>query len=403
MTAKQCVLILLTLLTFSSFATAQTPPPAPTPLGAPPIVATPIAPPVANPTDVPALKFYGFIMPQLIVATHAMASFSQTNLSAITEAAQGSERGRASFQTQQSRLGFNYKAAPDVRAKVEVDFIDFAKSTPTVQAYPRLRLLKVEYDLDPKTTIFMGQDWDLFSPLTSYTYNLVGGHFRSGNAAFIRHQLGVISQQIANFELAASIGFPVANASPSDQAPELEQQPVYQARVGTKFGNSKLSVSGIYARYAFEPIAATAQLSALEGSSSGADVSFETTWDRFEVRAETFFGHNLANLGTLTLGLARRSLNDVDELGGFLSIRYKFERSSVFGGFGIDQILNQDSIVEKAQSVNGIRSNQQIRLGYDWELSPKFKAYVEGVYLATKYYNSNEGGYAQINGFQLAF
>ena len=92
---------------------------------------------------------YGFLRASSIYSSEALASYNNINLSAPTHAATRTastdKKGRLSFQTQQSRVGFKLKKGDQLSAKPEFDFIDFAKSSSTTQMNPRVRIAAVTY------------------------------------------------------------------------------------------------------------------------------------------------------------------------------------------------------------------------------------------------------------------
>ena len=137
-------------------------------------------------------EVYGFIKSSSIYSSEALASFNNINLSAPTHAVaqkNASDKvSRLSFQTQQSRVGFNLKKGDQLSAKLEFDFIDFAKSSPTTQMNPRVRIAAVNYVWENQKVI-IGQDWDLFSPVTSFTFDYVGLYFMAGNTGSIKSRM----------------------------------------------------------------------------------------------------------------------------------------------------------------------------------------------------------------------
>ena len=151
---------------------------------------------------------YGFIKASSIYSSEALASYNNINLSAPTHAVAQTKAAekvsRLSFQTQQSRVGFNLKKGDRLSAKLEFDFIDFAKSSPTTQMNPRVRIAAVTYVWENQKVI-IGQDWDLFSPVTSFTFDYVGLYFMAGNTGFMRQQLQYLNTQ-GNWEFGTAIG-----------------------------------------------------------------------------------------------------------------------------------------------------------------------------------------------------
>src|SRR5688572_7126561 len=106
----------------------------------------------AAPAEPPIIRAYAVIKPSFIAAADALESFSQPNATAPTAAANPvlaalPDEAYTTFQVAQSRLGFWFDEKGPVRGHFEFDFIDFAKSSPTTQALPRLRIAAVEWKL----------------------------------------------------------------------------------------------------------------------------------------------------------------------------------------------------------------------------------------------------------------
>ena len=100
-------------------------------------------------------KFYGFVLPYFSVTSGAVETFSQQNEGAVTAAANPAIAGanvgsaRSTFQVAQSRFGFTVDPTADIQARIEMDFIDFSKASPTTAAVPRLRRATVAWNAAP--------------------------------------------------------------------------------------------------------------------------------------------------------------------------------------------------------------------------------------------------------------
>ncbi|MBY0385024.1 hypothetical protein K2X05_07685, partial [bacterium] len=85
---------------------------------------------------------YGFLLLNSIVSTGGVDSLGRNNLVAYNSAANPAlaaypSRTSTSFQAQQSRLGIKGHLEDGIETLVEVDFVDFNKSTPAVASFPR--------------------------------------------------------------------------------------------------------------------------------------------------------------------------------------------------------------------------------------------------------------------------
>ncbi len=319
-------------------------------------------------------EVYGFIKASSIYSSEALASYNNINLSAPTHAVAQTKAAdkvsRLSFQTQQSRVGFNLKKGDQLSAKLEFDFIDFAKSSPTTQMNPRVRIAAVTYVWENQKVI-IGQDWDLFSPVTSFTFDYVGLYFMAGNTGFMRQQLQYLNTQ-GNWEFGTAIGMAGNNPGTTDADLELGKSPSYSARASYALENGRVGMSGIYAHLKYA--ANESSHDAFAGN-----FFFEKAINETTVKSEAYYGQNLANIGTLAIGKGTMT-NDVREYGATLTASHKLNSKHVpFGGLGLAKVDNKDSITpfsmntaETAIANPGVRSNFLMRFGWEYKVTDDF-------------------------------
>ena len=350
-------------------------------------------------------RLYGYLEPRVIVASHAVQSYGQQNMSAITGAANPvlgykPTDARMSFQVQQSRFGFMTNESKPVRGVLEMDFIDinFQKDTPTVQAQPRLRMAKVEIDaLDKKLLIVAGQDWDLYQPVNHHGLNLVGGAFFNGNTGFMRQQVKFIGK-LGDFEIGAAVGMPTINATAIDTNTEISRMPSFAARIAyLPNAKSTVGVSGLATSLRLGN--ATVEHRTFAGAAGvfGDLVLSPMT----NIRFEGYIGQNLQNMGSQALGQVNLTswgvIHNIQEFGGFLSIRQSLgnEMNWIFGYGGIAHIMNDGVMmagysraggaVTATAGVQGIRQNITAHLGYEFRPYKNLGIMLEGFWLRTHY------------------
>ncbi len=320
---------------------------------------------------------YGFVKASAMYSTQGLASFNNINMSAPTSAAgklssrPQDRRSRFGTQTQQSRIGFNLKKGDNLTAKLEFDFIDFNKSSPTTQMVPRVRIAAVTYAWENQK-IVIGQDWDLFSPTTSYTFDYVGLFFGAGNTGFMRQQLQYLNTQ-GDWELGAAVGMAGNNPGTSDSNLETAKSPSYSARVSHKLGpKGRVGLSAIYARLKYEQPGENGTVH----DSYGGNAFFENVWEKFEIKSEAYYGKNMNNIGTLAIGKGT-STSDVKEYGANVTGYYRIiDRHALFGGVGTARVDNRAQLTPLAISATtstitqpGIRGNFLARVGWDFKVT----------------------------------
>lgn len=370
------------------------PPPPPTPEAAP---------------QAPIIRPYAVLKPTLVFSGRPVESFSQPNASAVTAAgnpvlaALPHESGYT-FQVAQSRLGFWFAEGQPIRGQFELDFVDFGKSSPTVQAVPRLRIAKVEWALSESTLLSVGQDWDLWGSVNPHTIDLVASSFQAGNTGFMRQQIKLIWQNDA-VEVSGALGLPTVNAGTKALIPDHNGLPSLAARAALIFGPlGRIGINGWATNLRFAPNSPAEKKSFAGAFGIYGDV---TPVERFNLKFEGYWGQNFANTGALALGTGRATINattgaaeviDLTELGGFLSAKYGFDAThSIYGSFGIAHILNPEDVIPSynyggaasdpalpesaavlAGTGPGMKQNLTAKLGYEYRHSKAIAFLVEG-------------------------
>jgi hypothetical protein len=321
---------------------------------------------------------YGFLKASSMYSTQGLASYNNINMSAPTNAMgrlstrPQDKTSRMSFQTQQTRMGVNLKKGDNLTAKFEFDFIDFNKSSPTTQMNPRVRIASVTY-VNGNHKMIIGQDWDLFSPVTSYTFDYVGLYFLAGNVGFMRQQAQYL-YSAGEWELGGALGMAGNNPGVVDGNLETSKSPTYALRATRKIGpKGRVGVSGIYSRLTYNQ---PTENGTTHDSYAG-NAFFENVWERFELKSEAYYGQNLANIGALSIGRGTQTSN-VKEYGATLTGYYRIiDRNSLFGGLGVARIDNSgrlQPLTVGTATANvianpGIRSNFLARVGWEFKVT----------------------------------
>lgn len=317
---------------------------------------------------------YGFIKASSIYADKAVASFNNINLSAPTHAPaltrSQDKTSRVSFQTQQSRICVALKK-DQLTGKLEVDFIDFNKSSPTTQMGPRVRIASVTYQLHGQSKLIFGQDWDLYSPVTAYTFDIVGLYFMAGNTGFMRQQFQYL-REMGSWEIGGALGMAGNNPNPTDQDLELSKTPTVSGRVSKKLSTGRVGLSGIYSSLNY------ATTNGRRHVSYAANAFHENSYGNLQLKSEAYFGQNVGNIGLLGIGRGTSS-RDLREYGATATFSYKVsDRHVAFGGVGAALIDNKSALGPFALNPNGsiasagVASNVLTRLGWEYKATPDF-------------------------------
>lgn len=338
-------------------------------------------------------SLYGFLKTGYTAARGGLESFGRQNASAPTAAslpllAPREGEWTSTFQVAQSRLGVHLDPTPELRTTVEVDFINFDRSSPTVQALPRLRIATLQWKPSSTQSVTVGQTWDLFSPLNGVHSNFVGNHFAAGNAGFMRQQV-IWRGQFGAMELGGAVGMPGANASADvgnlekGLVPTLALLAGVQPTKGLRLGVSAIGTQMLYG---------DAERSR---DSLGGNAWAEYKAQGWLLRGEGYVGQNLANLGLLTLGQGHMDA-DVREAGGWLAVKKVLADEHVLHlTGGLAQVLNTEDMLAGYTAVGdgsfaragaqglGIERNLSLRAGYAWNFAPGASVFVEPLLFST--------------------
>jgi hypothetical protein len=375
-------------------STTETTPPAGTGAKAP----TP--PPAGEPSGlaraaaavVEHVRIYGILKPTVTFSSAAVESYGNPNASAITAAANPvlanlPDDARLTFQVAQTRFGLWVGEKTRLRGHLEFDFIDFVKSSPTVQALLRLRIAAVEWSITDKLVIAAGQDWDLDAPINAFGVNLVGTQFLAGNHGFMRQQVKALYTLGDKLEYGIAIGLQGINATSKDGPVELGRMPTFALRATALLGRlGKVGLSGIITRLRFSPGLDERYALAGIGTVFGDMAPYET----LSLRFEGYIGQNVANLGSLGIGQGGRS-KDAQEVGFFVSARQALAaQHAVHLTYSQARSLHRDEVTPSysypnlapdaqpspppafsaavpAGSGPGFRWNESARLGYEYK------------------------------------
>jgi len=366
------------------------------------------APPAAAPADdtESLFRFYGIFTPRVVVTSQAVESFSQPNAVAITAAGNPilsviPDKARYTFQVAQSRIGFWLNEKGPVRAQLELDFVDFTKSSPTTASLPRLRLARVDYSFAPGHTLAMGQDWDLHAPLNPHGINLVAALFQAGNAAFMREQLKYV-YSTSEYELGAALGFPTPNNSAKAASAEIGTLPTVAVRGAYKWSKGRVGASAIATRLPFN----LGEADERRGNAFSAALFSELAPGAdTQVRVELNVGQNAANLGLLTLAQGRHAA-DLREVGGYISARQGVtSRHALYGMAGYQKVLDASQVVPSygygapsgdgaapafgsatlSGTGPGLVHNGTVRLGYEFKPTRRLAFMMEGFLFQSRF------------------
>ncbi len=321
---------------------APAPAPAPAPVAAP---AAPPAPAKKKEDAPPVVRVYGLVRAVFDVS-NGVESYLNQNSSAVTAAAHpvfhlNPDARYLSFQAQQSRFGLVAGEGMAVTGKIEGDFIQFNLSSPTTASLFRLRIANIDWNVAPGHKLFIGQTWDTaFFAVGPHTINLLGSLNMSGNAGFLRHQLGYAGT-FGHVETQFALGMQGINVTPGESNIEFGAVPTAALRVAYRLNpESWFGISGIATALRFtNPPVPTATAEEERRAAWGANVFADITSGKVNFRAKAYIAQNTANMGMLTLAGGRFG-QSVREAGGFVSVKANMKPHAVYVMAGAAAVLD---------------------------------------------------------------
>jgi hypothetical protein len=346
-----------------------------------------------------SMKFspYGFVKASYLGSTRALDSFGNPNLSAPTTAHPNtgivSNRYQSSFQAQQSRFGLWIEADSKIKTQTEIDFFHPTTASPTTGAYPRLRIAKIVYQPNETYELILGQDWDIINQLNPFTYNIIGQNFHAGDAGFLRQQFKFKAHVNEKINLNFSIGMAMKNDGINNSIPEESNLPSFAFALkyiqNEKFywGVSAIGTKiRIFSNNNIAPYQSAYGFFLYDNLKLGSFI---------EILSQVFYGQNLANIGTLSLGQGS-STSNIQEWGGFVSANFALKKNiSIFGGFGLDQISNSigSSIYDDFSPFLNITGNKKATLGVKQDVSKALTFYAEANQFWTSFISTSPTSY----------
>jgi hypothetical protein len=338
---------------------------------------------------------FGFIQTSWIGSSGGVESFSQPNLSAYTAAGNPALNPRhdetvSSFQVAQSRLGFKVDAPDATQGILEFDFIDFAKSSPTTAAQPRLRRALIDHRPTTDWLFRIGQDWDIVSPLAPHSFNWVGHYFQAGDVAFMRIQAQAIHSS-AEHEEAYAIGLPGSNNASGVQALEASLFPTLAYRQTWKREKNQHGFSALVS----ELRSPSSQNYFFAGVLNGFYQHFFE--DQSEIRTEVYIGRNTVNLGLLGLSYGSGKNLDTGDAGAYVTYKKPVGQNlSWFSGVGYAAMMDPNNMASSTTHTAsgsmlsgtgpGIEANFNVRSGVEKKLTSQLQLFGEIAYLETQHH-----------------
>lgn len=313
---------------------------------------------------------------------------------------------RSQFSARHSRFGINVDNGSKTKGKFEFDMdgqsssVTSAGNTVGVASSDlgifRVRQANIIYKSSDEGTITLGKKWEIFSPLAPHSYQMTTIQFWAGNTGFITDGIDYTSKNDV-YSWAVELKNATTNVAPNTALTGNTIKlsgPIVSARGDYKFMETQmigLSAEAGKLEYAKQDITNPAA-GWKNPSVSGVNLYYNGKFGTTDVVAEIYQGKNLGAgvTGALVMpstgGSAASPKNE--EMGYYVSVKYGFDQSSVYGGYGAAKLSEEKDAA--AESFRSIASNSFARLGFDRLIDTNVTFYLELSQITTGYYEGSE-------------
>ncbi len=314
-----------------------------------------------------------------------------------------------SFQIAQSRFSFHITHGK-AKGVFEFDFIDsdtgFNKQTALQAAGIRTRMAYLDYAINDRFSIFMGQKWGTASGIKGVgSWNYVGNAFQTGNTGFFNQELG-FSYKLNNLTFTLALTGKGRNFNGGVNENELGSMPGLALDINYKSKSFMIGLASHAGELEFEKnedFTGTGENQNAYLAKVYGNVSFwKAKWN-----LEYYVGQSLNNLNALGVGAATK-IDDsgnitkaVRESGVWTSLMVNWNKISK-STFGYGQAAVADSFVSNLGATS-ISENTLMFANYSRSLTDQLQWYIQWENYTTKY-GSDEKEFdanVYISGFRL--
>lgn len=297
---------------------------------------------------------------------------------------------RSQFTAKHSRFGMNVDNSLGIKLKFEFD-LDGENGNRTGVATSdsgilRVRQANLAYQVSESGTLTIGKKWDIFSPLMPHTYQVTTIQLWSGNTGFITDGIDY-THKVGSATLAAEL----KNIGADSTTIKLSG-PAATIRADYKISDQLIGFSALAGSLEYKKQDVTAPYDDRNRSIEGYNLYYNGKFiDQLDIVAEYYSGKNLGGAMVGALAQASKAQASVDakgeESGYYVSLKYKFEKSAIYGGLG--QAEFEDESLAANHSRTGLVSNELSRFGYEQTLMENVTLYLEGAHVNSGYYENS--------------
>lgn len=325
-----------------------------------------------------SLGFYGFVRLDAIYDDSRSSAIQTPTFILSEDSSLGTGDSEASFNfhPRLTRFGMNFDG-PEIgergvklSGKIEIDFQNGGRESRSI-----IRMRHAYMNLDwGKTSLLIGQTWDLFSPLYP-TVNSDTLMWNAGNLGDRRPQVRFQAKSNKGLTFAAGVGLTGAIDSQDLDGDGVRdgddaEIPHVQARLGYAGESFSVGLSGHTGRE--EVRSAVAGETSFDTSSVSLD--FQGTAGLATVKGEIWTGENLSDFrGGIGQGINTATGQEIESSGGWLELGLELsELYSLYVGYSIDDPTDDDILPggriknDAWYLVNRFRVGRPFMVGFDY-------------------------------------
>ncbi len=331
-------------------------------------------------------NFYGFLKADLIYQ-----SWEMNNLYAGRWPQPDMEEYDNSYTTltaQNSRFGFRWKGPRmfsnfNINGRLEWDLFDGSNNS---SMRFRTRLAYLEWK-NLGSSILMGQQWDLFSPLNPTTLNTNGNFWNVGN-------MGLRRGQLRYTYMGSPVEFALMMGDPGSVGGMQSNLPVFQGRVGFKLGE------GAAYKFGFSGVSGSEDFGDDDAGIMGLGVDLNLTFGGgFCIKGEFATGENLNAFGSR----ADVYSEDVDDFEGqevtasWIELVYSNDKIMAWGGYGMESLTDDEQIADPGlQDTSAFFAGIEFKIGAGASVGLEFTQFTGDFLDSMETYDSDSSTASQL-------
>ena len=294
------------------------------------------------------------------------------------------EEQKGFLTTTQSRWGMLAKNGSKTSGRIEFDLDGGSTNGIGSLSTARIRQANIVYKPTENDTIEIGKKWSSFMGVLPFTRGFTRVYFWAGNSGFFTNGIDW-THKFGNLDLILDL----SNVDATDTG--YVSSPVATVVLNYKMENHTFGIAHTTANLESKKLD---KVNNKDSKASGTKAYWAGRFGNTWINAEYSMGANLGSIQTGALGEAVATTDDeIKTTAYFISAKYQLKTWSVFGGYGMDAMNDEEDAGDNQVSKNSIMT-----LGADYVLDEGLTVIAEYNAFTTSYYRAADDKSEDSNG-----